>query len=209
MISVDEIKKYLPQYLSDEDQSELFKDLKKFPNNLDFRFYSRHLTKENSVYQGDGLTSLLVINLPSTDLRPAPAMILSNTCDIDPTNLRYFPSRVLYSPIFQLEKYKKKLILDFVNPEKNVPQERIEKHIEAIKRQEITQILYLPKGCDLQNDSIVFFDRINNCPSHMLHNEGKIRTKLFTLSNYGFYVFMIKLSIHFTRIREGVNRLPA
>lgn len=31
--------------------------------------------------------------------------------------------------------------------------------------------------------------------------------KIFTLSNYGFYMFLVKLSIHFTRVREGVDRL--
>jgi len=33
-----------------------------------------------------------------------------------------------------------------------------------------------------------------------------LRNRLFTLSDYGFYLFLFKLSLHLTRIREGVSR---
>jgi hypothetical protein len=29
---------------------------------------------------------------------------------------------------------------------------------------------------------------------------------LFTLSNFGFYLYLLKLSIHFTRIQEKIDR---
>lgn len=35
MISIDEIKKYLPQYLSPESERQLFEELKRFPENID------------------------------------------------------------------------------------------------------------------------------------------------------------------------------
>ena len=102
MISFDEIRMYLPQYLSDESQRILFKDLREFPDNMDCRLYSRPLTKDAIIYQGDGLKDMLVVNLPSSELKPLPAMVLSNTCDIDPSNKRFFSTRIVYDPIFQL-----------------------------------------------------------------------------------------------------------
>jgi len=206
MISFEEVKKYLPHYLSAESQSELFEDLKKFPNNIDQRFYSYSLTKDENFYQGDGVRKLLITNLPNAEIKPLPSIILSNTCDISPQNERLFPTRILYAPIFQLAKYREALIEDHVQTNK-IDITKIDSHIESIKKQIVTQVLFLPKGANLQNDSIVFLDRINNCPVNELIKEKCNSDKLFTLSNYGNYVFLIKLSIHLTRIREGVDRI--
>lgn len=206
MISIDDIKIYLPQYLSASEQDQLFGEIRKFPFNLDSRFYSHPLTREETIYQGDGVKDLLIINLPDQRLGSLPSMIISNTCDIDPTNKRYFQARVLYSPIFVLEKYENLLISQFVNTGK-ISKQNIESHIATIKKQEITQILYLPEGCGIESESIVFLDRINNCPAESLYKEGN--EKIFTLSNYGFYILLIKLSIHFTRVREGISRFTS
>ena len=52
----------------------------------------------------------------------------------------------------------------------------------------------------------LFLDRINNCPIEAVSKEDIDKKRLFTLSNYGFYMFLVKLSIHFTRVREEVDR---
>ena len=144
------------------------------------------------------------MNLPSHEVRSTPAMILSNTCDISPSNERLLPSRVVYAPILQLEKYKQLLLC---NTQKE--QQVIDNHIKSIKNQFISNIFYLPKGINLEHDSIVFLDRLNNCPAGILTEEEIKKKKLFTLSNYGFYIFLIKISIHFTRIREEVDRISS
>lgn len=203
MIEFDEIKKYLPQYLSGSSQKALFDELKRFPCNIDSRLYSRTAAQDNVIYQGDGLSGLMVLNLPDTTVKPAPAVVLSNSCDIDPTNKRFFQARAVYAPIFQLHKYESSLregarTGDF-------SEEVISQHIEAIRNQFVTQIFYLPKGHHLEYESIVFLDRLNNCSVKDMYPALKDK-KLFSLSNYGFYLFLIKLSIHFTRVREGVDR---
>lgn len=205
MIDFEEIRNYLPQYLSTESQRKLFEDLKKSPDNLDDSYYSWRLTNSESYYQGDGIKQLLVMNLPEPEIGKLPSIILSNSCDIDPNNRRLFESRISYAPIFQLEKYKNALIKDHVET-KMYKMDAINDHIQNVVKQLNTQILYLPKGCGLENDSIVFLDRINNCPIEELNKCGEESCKLFSLSNYGFYVFLIKLSIHFNRIQEGIDR---
>lgn len=144
---------------------------------------------------------MLVVNLPHPEAKPLPVMVCSNTCDIDPVNKRFFASRVVYAPIFQLEKYRLML------KNGNISSENIDAHIRAIKQQSISQIFYLPKGGRLECDSIVFLDRLNNYPVDVLNKEEIKKKKLFTLSNYGFYMFLVKLSIHFTRIHEDVDRV--
>ncbi len=206
MISFEEIKKYLPQYLSSTSQNELFRDLKEFPNNIDQRLFSPKLLDHDLIYQGDGIEGLMVSNFPSTETGNLPAIVFSNSCDVNPANSRFFSSRIVYSPIFKLNKYRQMLIEEFVDAGKQTL-EAIKNHIEAIKKQLITQIMFLPKGSKLQDDSIVFLDRVNNYPLGELSIEDIKRNKLFVLSNYGLYIFLIKLSIHFTRIQENVDRL--
>ena len=204
MIDFEEVKKYLPQYLSDESQDKLFKELKSFPENIDDRLYSQILKKEGIMYQGDGIDGMLVINLPSAEIRPVRSMILSNSCSIHPDNNKLFQSRIIYAPIFNLQKYIERLTNEYKN-EENI-ETKIEDHVNSLRRQLNTQIFYLPRGGDLEADSIVFLDRLNNCPTDYVTDKEISQRKIFTLSDYGFYLFLIKISIHFTRVRENLER---
>jgi len=184
MLSLDEIKIYLPKYLSPESEENLFDQLKQFPENMDDRLYTNYLLEPEVIYQGDGIKGLLVVNLPDTEIRLAPGMILSNTCDLDERNKRLFPSSLVYAPIFNLEKYEKELLASEILKEA----EQIADHIYAIKKQRVTQIFYLPKGGTLENESIVFLDRLNSCDNSFLTKENIKDIRLFTLSNYGLSV---------------------
>ena len=204
MLSLEEIKIYLPKYLSPESEENLFDQLKQFPENIDDRLYTNYVLDPQLIYQGDGIEGLLVVNLPDTQIRPARGMILSNTCDLDERNKRPFPSSLVYAPIFNLEKYQKELLASEILKDAG----QIEDHIYAIKKQRITQIFYLPKGGALENESIVFLDRVNSCDNIFLSKVEIKDIRLFTLSNYGLYLFIFKLSVHFTRITEGIDRSP-
>jgi len=195
----DSIKQFLPKYLSETEQKKLLKEISDFPDNLDSRFYTTILKDELTIFQGDGLDNLEISNLPSHDFLKAKCLITSNTCDIAPENRRFFESRLTYCPIIDLEKYIRNL------KNQNVSKTKIDNHLKDLKAQKITQILYLPAN-KLMNESLVFLDRTNNCPTTSVTESDLIRNRLFTLSNYGFYMLLLKLSISFTRIGEGVDR---
>lgn len=197
----DDISIYLPRFLSSESTRVLFDCLKDFPHSIDERFYTSFLKEQDLIYQGDGIKNMLVINIPDPQIRPAPSIILSNTCDIDPNNIRPFQTNVLYSPIFNLKKYLEKL-----KSTSSKTTNYIDDHIKAIKRQEVTQIFYLPSLRNQIDESIVFLDRVCNCPNDILERESILNDKIFTLSDYGAYLFLLKLSIHFTRIQDRVER---
>ncbi len=72
----------------------------------------------------------------------------------------------------------------------------IDKDQSDIRKQYISHIFYLPKGGQLNNDSIIFFDRINNYPSDSIKGQELPKRRIFTLSDYGFYLFLFKLSVH-------------
>ncbi len=205
MISLEDITKYLPKYLSGSSQEELFNELKRFPDNIDQRLYTASLKEKPNIFQGDGIRDLLFVNLPAREINPAPGIIISNTCDIDHGHNRLMPMRMVYAPILNLEKYQQALYTDHVQTGMK-KEESIESHISEIKMQRISHIFYLPKTEFLENDSIVFFDRLNNCTSDFLHGEQVQNKRIFILSDYGYYLFLFKLSVHFTRIREGISR---
>lgn len=200
-MNLEDIKIYLPKFLSAESEKELFEGLKKFPDNIDNRLYTNYLDDSKIIYQGDGIKDMLIFNISDKEIKPTPSVIFSNTCDIDLNNKRNFPSQIVYAPIFNLKKYEDAL---YKNSKKN--KEQIYSHIESIKKQGVTQIFYLPQIKDKIDDSIVFLDRVFNCPNNYVERENISDRKIFTLSDYGAYLFLIKLSIHFTRIQDKVER---
>lgn len=199
MIDIENIKQYLPKYLSAESYKELIGEVKAFPGNIDSRFYTDYL-KDKIIYQGDGLKSLPTINFNTMTRKDCISIILSNTCDMDPENKRMFGSQIVYAPIIELNKYKSVLEQAHLLPEK------IEDHIKAIKSQELTQILYLPQYGEVLKESIVFLDRIFNVDNTFINRENLNETRVFSLSDYGNYVFLLKISIHFTRMQDKVDR---
>lgn len=206
MIDFSEVKGYLPQYLSKEASENLFTELKDFPDNIDARMYTNYLAGNQIIYQGDGLSGLLSINLPSPEIRAAPGMILSNTCDIFTENEKLVATRLVFATIFQLEKFRNLLIRNFVETGKKI-EDSINGFIAKVKKQHISHIFYLPAGYGLKQDSFDLFDRVNNLPLSLVNEVDIPQKRIFTLSDYGFYLFLFKLSIHFTRIRENISRV--
>ena len=200
MTNLDDFRLYLPKYLSPDAEQDLFEDLKNFPQNPK-QFYTNYRQNDPVVYQGDGIKDLLIINLPKPEIRPSNAMVISNTCDINLENKRPIDSRVCYTPIFNLRKYRDVLLEKWSSDTT-----KVENHINCIRRQEISQIFYLPVGGGLSEDSFIFLDRISNCDNASIDRTKLKDIRIFTLGNSGFYVFCFKLSLHFTRINEKVDR---
>lgn len=198
-MNLNDIQIYLPKYLSLESSKELFEGLKDFPENIDSRLYTTYLN-DKIIYQGDGLRKMLAINLPDISLKSVDGMVLSNTCDIEQSNKRPFPSQIVYSPIINLERYKAGLVSTIGS------EERVNNHILEIRKQKITQIFFLPRFGSVLDESIIFLDRIFNIANDYVERSTISSTRIFSLSDYGNYLFLLKLSIHFTRIQDRVDR---
>ncbi|PCJ19187.1 MAG: hypothetical protein COB02_09070 [Candidatus Cloacimonadota bacterium] len=201
VIDFEDLKKYLPQYLSNEAQGKLFSELKNFPTNMDGRMFTSTLEEEENWFQGDGVFNVPCIGFPDETVRKRNSLILSNTCDMSKENTRKFPIGVSYIPIVKLAKYEA-MLLNMDGETDNT----VSSHISTIKKQKFTHIFYLPKHGKLEEDSIVFFDKISNASLKYFEEMDLKKDRIFTLSDYGFYLFLFKLSIHFTRVQEKVDR---
>ena len=201
MVDSQDFSLFLPRYLSPETEEKLLGDLRDFPENIDQRMYGFSGKLNDLIYQGDGLMEMSFVSFPDTKIQKVPCIVLSNTCDIEQSNQRKFNSNIVYAPIVDLAKYRALLLR-----QKVFSSESIDAHIGSIRRQEITQVFYLPASPTGPGESIVFLDRICSCDSAAIERESVSRKRLFSLSQYGFYLFLYKISIHFTRFYEKVDR---
>lgn len=199
-MNLDDIELYLPRYLSEDNMTALRNELIKFGNDKDSgAYFTTRLKDQPLLYQGDGVFAP-VCNLPDPKVQNAPVILLSNTCDMDINNQRLNPCRIMYTPILNLDKYIKSL------KDKGISETRIISHVTDIKRQLISQIMYLPTKSIFDHDSIVMFDRGMSIALSPKNIAEMLSSRMFTLSNYGFYLFLLKISYHFTRIQENVDR---
>ncbi|MFP4528689.1 MAG: hypothetical protein ACLFQX_09080 [Candidatus Kapaibacterium sp.] len=192
---------FLPAYLTDGSKYQLYHCLNSYPENLsdlNNNFYLPKNKFSNEYLQGDICFGFHFLSLPDINLKTIEGLIISNTCDISRDNKRSFSKiDALYAPVQNIEKYRSHLLQHF-------PENKIEAHLGAIRKQEITNIFYLPENPGLFPESFVYLDKIFNCKISYL-NPGNVQKQL-SLGNYGFYILLFKLSIHFSRFGEGIDR---
>jgi hypothetical protein len=205
VITLDEIRAFLPTFLSHGSETAFLDEIKHFLTSESRPFYTEKLAHQPILFQGDGLEGLLVVNLPDTTFERGAAMLLSNTCDVSPYNKRLFASSLTYAPIFRLDGYL--AALREGRSGARVDENAMRDHESKIRQQLITQIFYLPKGGLLPTACIVFLDRAISVRSETVNRDDVPKVRLFTLSDFGAWLFALKLSIHFCRIRDKVDRM--
>jgi hypothetical protein len=107
---------------------------------------------------------------------------------------------MVYAPIINLNKYTK-----MIEDSKTMNADALRGHIDDIQHQRITQIFYLPQYGDFE-ESFVFLDRVISVDNESYDRATLKNHRRFSLSQYGLYLFLYKISIHFTRFQERVDR---
>jgi hypothetical protein len=196
-ITSESIKDQIPYYLSQKAKEHLAKALDNFPRQIDY-YISLY---PNETLQGDGWNSVDVIRFEDGARKLIKGLLLSNSCDIAPENKRDLPTKLSFASMVKLNRYQELLTSGGLDPE------QIKAKVLAIKEQRVTSLVYLPKGSALDDDYVALLDDIHTVPyqAFRARNEKK---KLFTLSNVGFYLFVLKLSVHFCRLHEEIVRDP-
>lgn len=196
--SLEDASVFLPKYLAPENQKELFEELKQFPKDS-FNYYDLSTRFSEELLQGDVWQGFTTINFGTLNKTPATGLVISNSCDVDINNPRAFPVNILFSPLISLNNFKSSLLAGGNDNQK------VEDMIQSIKAQTFTSIFYLPESPNRFEESIILLDNINKQPlSNFVSSPSK--NKLSTLTMQGFYLLLIKLSIHFSRMQEGVER---
>lgn len=198
-ITVEAIREQIPSYLAQADKDKLANALEDFPHA--FEYYTNRYPDE--VLQGDGWNSFVVFDYATGNRKPAKGILLTNSCDVAPENTHEFPPNYTFAPIIKLNNY----LTRFEGA--GLTKQQIDSKVASIKEQRVSNIVYLPSGANLDDDYIALLGHIHTVPQNVFFESRADRQKLFTLSQNGFYLFIFKLSVHFCRLHENVERSVA
>lgn len=201
---VESLQQQIPYYLTAEDRQALVDELKAISHGgtASYLLSPYHDSFKDEMLQGDGWRGFQLFMFDSGDRRSVRGIVLSNSCDVDPGNPREVPARVIFAPLVKLSAYEALL------RGSGIDATRVDEKVASIKAQKTTNIFYLPADGPLDEDYVVRLDDAHSMPV-AAHTEASDREKLFTLSNTGFYMLVLKLSVHFCRLQEKVNRKNA
>lgn len=203
-LDAETLARHIPYYLTAEDKKALLAELEAISRGGTAQYVlgAHHDSFEKVMLQGDGWRGFELFLFETGQRTSVRGIVLSNSCDVDPNNPRDVPTRVIFAPLVKLAEFEAQLA------KSGISQERIAAKIDAIRAQKTTNIFHLPAGGTLTEDYVVRLDDTHNMPVSA-HVSSEKREKLFTLSNAGFYMLVLKLSVHFCRLLEKVNRKAA
>lgn len=203
----------LPSYLTDTEKSRLKDGLLQFSINrgeekisteID---YSNFTSGEHSNYfkQSDLIKEIRYPFLNGDYLyekKYTDAIILSNTCDISDENLHSLNKKqAVLAPIMKLN-----LLIEELNANSEVSAEQVKSFQQELKLQRISNLFYI---CNNSGEEFVaMLDKIFWFPTAELNEylENISENKIFSLSMFGYYLYLLKISFHFCRFPESLER---
>ena len=200
-IDSESIQRQIPFYLTAEDRNVLVEELKAISQGGTASYFLTQYQDsfKEDILQGDGWRGFQLFKFDIGERRSVKGLVLSNSCDIDPSNRRDVPTRVIFAPLVKFKDFENVL------HRSKIDKRRIGNKLTSIREQKTSNVFFLPAGGPIAEDHIVRLDEIQSMPVSA-HISAKDREKLFTLNNTGFYMLVFKLSIHFCRLHEKLNR---
>lgn len=193
-LSVESLSQYIPYYLTQPQKEGLVKALQEFPS---CNYYSS--LQHEGILQGDVWTGLQLFNFDTGERQGKRGIVISNSCDIDSKNIRVAPVSLVFAPMLKISAYQSFL------QRNSVSKEKIENQLREIRRQALTSVFYLPPGRGMDEEHLVFLDSLHSIPVKYFEKNEEPK-KVFSLSQVGFYIFVMKLSMHFCRMHEAEVR---
>jgi hypothetical protein len=206
MNSFDEIdfKDFFPAHLHGASKDSLKVALRQFhfKNKAEEINYSNfYSTNFNNYFsQGDVISEIRypISNLKNYSFEKGyvTGIILSNTCDISKENKRSINlKQTLFAPVIKLQKYLDNLDL-------KCTKEQIKNHHKEIISQRISNLFFLPDQKNINEGFIALLDRIFWFPTSELDQLAPDEDRLLSLNQFGFYLFLLKISFHLCRLPE-------
>jgi hypothetical protein len=203
--SMEKIESLFPSELSEQRKGRLRDGLKQFlPGDLSQKLYSEFYTQKAYPYflQGDLIFDLRFPNWDSETREYSKIYsniaLISNTCDIDEANRRSVPKQVMITRLVTVAEFYEELIVNNVKSPETI--------LLSLRNQEYSNLMYFPPIGD--TEYIAVFDEmswITLDELNFLKNDIE-QNRIATLDYFGYYLFMFKLSYHFSRLPEETDR---
>ncbi|MFV8334109.1 hypothetical protein [Flavobacterium sp. GSP14] len=210
----DHFESLLPPYLTSDQKSRLKDSLSQFsiqrgaenPNaELDYNNFTNNQFC-NYFKQSDLVYEIRYPHLNEETVEfekyYTTSIILSNTCDISNENSHTLNRKQsILAPIIDLNSF----IEDLKNND-YFTDERLSSFLTELKLQRITNLFYISNNGG--EEYIALLDKIFWFPTDELNSyiEDINENKLFSLTQFGYYLFLLKLSFHFCRFPEALDR---
>jgi hypothetical protein len=198
----------LPPYLHEIAKGRIRNALSQFTLEGDIDYSEFYNTSDHDfLMQADMLNSVkgVLWDEKSGEVESGyhPAMLISNSCDVTVDNTRLLNQKdALFAPIIPLNVYVDDCIKE------GFTKEQINGFLNALRKQEYTNLFYLPPNPINQREYFVRLDRIYWLPISQFKNtmENLKDSKFLSLSHWAWYLFLVKLSLHTCRVPETIER---
>jgi hypothetical protein len=201
--------KLLPPYLTNTDKGRIRAGLDQFlkgKDEIDYsEFYSYH--SHSVLMQSDLIHSIISIDWDEENRKYktgyTPGILISNSCDVSLENKRHINNKeALFAPIIPLQDYLK------MAREDDYSDRQISGFYDTLTKQEYTNLFYLPPNHINGRAYIVRLDKIWWVPQTELIQifENIDNSRLLSLSDWAYYLFLTKLSLHTCRVPEEIER---
>lgn len=211
MAFLDDLDKIIPPYLVDNKKDRLKEALKQFAPE-----YRGSAINYDAFYKSYGHPYFMQADLVR-EIRMAnwndekalyekqypDAIILSNTCDLSTENHHKANTKqCLFAPLIDFSIFSGYLEKEGYNADK------LEQFIRTVKGQLVSNLFYLPAVGPENREYVVMLDRVFWFPINELNGYlDKINdNRIASLSQFGHYLFIMKLSYHLCRLPEQCDR---
>lgn len=189
-----------------EHLDALQQDLRKVP---DFSWLLDRPHSSIERLQGDMIKNFPVVFLDETaspSCQKFTAMILNNTCDLPDDRLDF----VTAAPVVDFKKYlefeREKRIREKGRPHKERKrqvEESLQGYADAIRRNNKTELLYLPRFGDFPDGALVLLHLVASVSSRIYHEALRNGCRVASFTQTGFYFLLIKLTTHLSRAESA------
>jgi hypothetical protein len=171
-----------------EHKKEFNALLARFPRDIERWLYGIP-DDANSIFQGDVLVEipLCFVDEDGDIVKGTDSVaMISNSCDMQPSR----KETVIASPIISLAEYEEHL--------RNAGETGLDNKLTDVRHNKIFSFFYLPQSKSF-SESFIDFSRMVTINSSYINRifSGK---RMLSLSRYGFYLFLIKLTFHLARM---------
>jgi hypothetical protein len=204
--SLDSIERLFPPDISEQRKGRLRDGIKQFSVRSNSKVYTDfYLTSSPDYFLQGDLIFELRFPLWNPDKRDFEkvyfdSIILSNSCDIDDANqtTRTLPKQVMTAKLFSLPDFKEGLVQYDI--------ENSDVIIQRLKNQEYSNLMYFPPINNIEY--VAYFDELSSVSNEELNalKNDINKNRIACLDWFGYYLFMFKISYHFCRLPEEIDR---
>lgn len=195
MIDESYFRDNLPYYLTGERKDGFLRHLADFQLGKPVNYFQS--SDDAEIFQGDVTSGFVVSNIETQQFKRVQGIAISNSCDISRENERELQVSIVFAPTVSLENFHMSLI------KSGVDRERADQKLKEIRGQRITDLFYLP-NTEESPELIAMLSKVSSMPFMVYEKNGpKISHRL---SQLGHYLFLFKLSFHFCRFHEEIDR---